>query len=1192
MIGRSQIRRQIFTVALVPALLIALVLMLFYLQTRLEVLEENTRQRIQATAESLASTSEFALFSGNVDHLRSLGVTATLRSSNDFEVGMLRDADGLLLIEWGASEAWRIPFERLPSAPGTELTDDGQRLVYHHPVTLSPSSADTPLEIGGETDDASTETDVLGWISLQYSRAELDRQRDTIIRNSVLITLGGLLLGGLLAFRMSAHLGERIQHLAETVRRIGRGEFEARAQVDSQGELGVLEQGINHMAAALAQSRQRMQQEIDAATVQLRETLQTVAAQETRYRELVQNASSIVLKTDLEGRITFFNEFAESFFGYSEDEIVGQSIVGTLLEPRFSEFLTALLNNPETIMQEPTRHVTRDGQVVYVNWSVRVLQDVTGARAGLIGIGIDITDTHRISRAIGKLSQAGTRDSHLFQDIAHALQIGLDSTWSGIIETGNEGATTTRLLALVDGNGTPVDGNATFAEALAAETAEGNSLAVPHDLARHHPALTRLPGGQADSLHAEPIIDRNGAVIGCVFAAHEQALHPTAAGANLLRLMARRLALELQRLNDEQELTRARDEALEATEAKSRFLANVSHEIRTPMNGIIGFSKLLARENLPSRQHSQVEMIQQSAQSLLTIINDILDLSKIEAGKLTVEPASFNLVETFEELIAVFAVQAHQKGLELCHRLDARLPLTIVSDRQRLVQILINLLGNAVKFTDQGVISLEARVIGPEENERLSIDVIDTGIGIAEEELDHLFSAFSQVDSSAARHHSGTGLGLTISRQLTELLNGRIGVASVPGQGSRFWIELPLEGAGSSRLADRARRLLDGKRIVLFEHEPTTRTASAEMLRLAGAQVTATGDEARLVELLDTPADLVVVAQAVREQASLLCEQRLPAVRARFSGPVLILTCDSINPVEPDRCNGCIEWCKPKPLLLKTLEQGPSRRVSHPRGGPVNDRWLSGRNLVVADDNAVNRALIVTLLKQYGATVIEARDGLEAVAAVSDDCHLVFMDLQMPGMSGIEATRHLRDRLGPACPPVIALTASAMNGERERSLTAGLDDHLTKPLDEQLLVRVLQRWLPADITDQAGLQARIPADPPPGKSPVHDSAGALLITGGRPELAREMLSMFISEVPQHRAALDEGWRSSDPAQLMAVLHKLRGSAEYCALPRLSNAVGLAEESLAKGRMDQAEPLVAAVREELELAVAEAERQVG
>ncbi|RLA33550.1 MAG: hypothetical protein DRR03_07570, partial [Gammaproteobacteria bacterium] len=157
---------------------------------------------------------------------------------------------------------------------------------------------------------------------------------------------------------------------------------------------------------------------------------------------------------------------------------------------------------------------------------------------------------------------------------------------------------------------------------------------------------------------------------------------------------------------------------------------------------------------------------------------------------------------------------------------------------------------------------------------------------------------------------------------------------------------------------------------------------------------------------------------------------------------------------------------------------------------------------------------------------------------------------------------------------------------------AGLDDHLTKPLDEQLLVRVLQRWLPADITAQAGLQARIPADPPPGKSPVHDSAGALLITGGRPELAREMLSMFISEVPQHRAALDEGWRSSDPAQLMAVLHKLRGSAEYCALPRLSNAVGLAEESLAKGRMDQAEPLVAAVREELELAVAEAVRQIG
>jgi two-component system sensor histidine kinase BarA len=321
-----------------------------------------------------------------------------------------------------------------------------------------------------------------------------------------------------------------------------------------------------------------------------------------------------------------------------------------------------------------------------------------------------------------------------------------------------------------------------------------------------------------------------------------------------------------------------------------------------------------------------------------------------------------------------------------------------------------------------------------------------------------------------------------------------------------------------------------------------------------------------------------------------LCEHRLPAIRARHDGPVLVLICDSTNPVVPARCTGCSEWCKPKPLSRNTLELGHTLR-NNSGTGSVTDDWLVGRHLVVADDNAVNRALIVTLLRQYGAKVTEVRDGREAIAAVGDDCDLVFMDLQMPGVSGIEATRRLHDRLGQACPPVIALTASAMEGERERSLAAGLDDHLTKPLDEQLLVQVLRRWLPA-----AKAPDHVPAVttilPTSTEHPVHDPAGAMVITGGRQELAQEMLRMFLSEVPQHRAALDEGWRSGDPATLKSILHKLRGSAEYCALPRLSQAVGNAEESLDDGRLEQAEALLAIVREELDHAAAEAERQTG
>jgi two-component system sensor histidine kinase BarA len=345
-----------------------------------------------------------------------------------------------------------------------------------------------------------------------------------------------------------------------------------------------------------------------------------------------------------------------------------------------------------------------------------------------------------------------------------------------------------------------------------------------------------------------------------------------------------------------------------------------------------------------------------------------------------------------------------------------------------------------------------------------------------------------------------------------------------------------------------------------------------------------------LTAALAAPTDLVVVGQPVDEEASRLCLQRLPAIRACFAGPVLVLTCDSINPVDAERCRGCSEWCRPKPLLLKTLELGHTRRIGGQPAVALDTRWLAGRRLVVADDNAVNRALIVTLLSQLGATVIEAGDGVEAVAAVSDGCDLVFMDLQMPGMSGLEAAARLREQLGPACPPLIALTASAMAGERQRSLDAGLHDHLTKPLDEEKLLRVLRTWLGGVPPLRPAADGDAAATPPATPEPVHDAAGALAITGGRGDLAQKMLDLFLSEVPQHRTALAEGWRSGDLVQLRSMLHKLRGSAEYCALRRLSQAVGRAEEALAAGSLGPAELLLDAVRKELDDAAAEAERQ--
>jgi two-component system sensor histidine kinase BarA len=655
---------------------------------------------------------------------------------------------------------------------------------------------------------------------------------------------------------------------------------------------------------------------------------------------------------------------------------------------------------------------------------------------------------------------------------------------------------------------------------------------------------------------------------------------------SLLPLAARRVGLELQRLRDEEAITRSRDTALAATEAKSRFLANVSHEIRTPMNGIIGFSNLLLREVESPRQRAQVEMIAQSAQSLLGIINDILDISKIEAGKMDIHPAPCTLHETLEDLVSMFAYQAHQKGLELCLAIDSRLPLVLVTDAQRLVQVLTNLLGNAIKFTDRGTVMLEVGLhLGSDSAHGLLLRVLDTGIGIPPADRERLFEAFAQLESTHQRRYSGTGLGLAICHQLVTLLGGEIGVDDAPSGGSCFWVSLPLESVGGETLGDRFGRLLHGQRVLLFETNAQVREANARLLNQVGAETVAVASDSALAARLaatDADFDLAIIAQPVSEASRVNCDARLPLVRQHHAGEVLVLNCSNVGRFDSSRCASCPYWCVPKPLTFGLLARGPLRTpggeagesVPHAARPGVNHDLLSGYRMLVVDDSLVNRALLKALLEEWGASVDEAEDGEQAVQlASSQHYHMVFMDLQMPRVSGSEAAARIRRQAGTRRPPLVALTATVFNDGHDAEALHGLFDALvSKPIDEAQLLETLHTCL--RFSDSGALRTRhdgAPADGPPSAGThevLFDAARAARVTGGRIDIAHRLLRLFLEELPEHRERLESCWQAGDIGGLKQALHKLRGAADYCALTGISAAAESIEKELSSGRSDR------------------------
>ena len=888
-----------------------------------------------------------------------------------------------------------------------------------------------------------------------------------------------------------------------------------------------------------------------------------------------------VFYKDTSGRFLGCNKAAAEYGGIPREQLVGTTVYDTFppeLADLYTQKDTELFRNPgeqryEAVFTKP------DGSVRNVVYHKATFSDGQGQVQGLVGMIQDITERVQAEEA---LARERLLLRTVIDNLPHAIyakDIQGRKILTNPADLVNIGAASEEaVLGKTDREVFPLEA------AVCTEADDRVVWSTGKPLLNIEEELLNELGERRWLLSSKlPLRDQNGELVGLVGIGQD--------------ISERKRAQEaLEQANQRLQGALAESEWLAiqanaASLAKSQFLATMSHEIRTPMNGVIGMTGLLLDTQLTPEQRQYAEIIRSSGDALLDIINDILDFSKVEAGKLELETVDFDLSALMEDLTDSLAMRAHEKGIELAAYVSPDAPALLRGDPGRLRQVLTNLVGNAIKFTLAGEISVQVQLAADNaEGVMLRFSVRDTGIGIPTYRLGNLFEPFVQVDSSTTREYGGTGLGLAICKQLVEMMGGELGVQSAPGEGSTFWftvrLQRPPNGAAFSLFGDQAlAEEISNARILVVDDNATNRLLMDRVLEAWGFQHNVSPDPIQGLEALRAAAALgapyhlaILDMQMPGMDGETLAQRIAQDPLLRGLRLVLMSSLGEQIPVEP-AAQGLFAERLSKPirrsLLFDTIVAVLSgrHRIEElaPLAAPVSSQAGARERILVVEDNRVNQQVALGILRRLGYRADAVANGIEALQALTDiDYDLVFMDCEMAEMDGFEATARVRREDSPVrnpAVPIIAMTAHAMQGDRERCLAAGMDDYLAKPITPRAVARLLDRWCArAEAPSQ-------PADDVRAQPSVLDGPGLLARLMGDMDLLREVAAEFLTDAPERLAALSAHAQAGDAQAVRYEAHTLKGAAANMGGLTLANLAEQVENAARADDLDRAKALL-------------------